>query len=181
VTDFIDLWLHVLSLATYFGTTVAVVLMILPLARAEPDPAARRRLLARTLRVYNPLVIAALGVLLMTGAFNLTSYKAALRGVFFSELGHLLMWKLGLSFALIMLATYSVFGLGHRLVRAEQWQEPVEAEKEAGIMRRLMGTLIVALLLTAVIAVLGLRLAHTNLTPPQPPAATHTAARLEGS
>ena len=175
--DFINLWLHLLGLAVYFGATVAVVLMVLPLARAAEDPAARRRLLFRALRVYNPLVIAALGVVLMTGAFNLTNYKAALRGAFFAEIGTVLAWKLGVFFVLVIVATYSVFGLGHRLVRFEQWQEPVDVAKEDGIVRRLSSALIVALLLTAVITWLGLMLAHPALrpSPPIPPAA-HTSA-----
>jgi uncharacterized membrane protein len=177
MTDFINLWLHVISLAAYFGTTLAIVMMVLPLARAEADPAARRRLLFRVLRIYNPLVIAVLGVLLMTGAFNLTNYKAALRAEFFVELGHLLAWKLGLAFVLIIIATYSVFGLGHRLVRFEQWGEPVDVAKESGIIRRLSATLIVALVLTAIITLLGLELTHPGARMPQaPPAVSHTSA-----
>ncbi|HUI27745.1 MAG TPA: hypothetical protein VL403_16800 [Candidatus Kryptonia bacterium] len=178
MSDSINLWLHLLGMAVYFGATVAVVLMVLPLARAEEDPVARRRLLFRALRVYNPLVIAVLGIVLMTGAFNLTNYKAALRGTFFAELGYVLAWKLGLFFVLMITATYSVFGLGHRLVRFEQWQEPVDVAKEDGIVRRLSGALIVALLLTAAITWLGLMLAHPGLHAPPttvPPTARTSA------
>ncbi|HVN85661.1 MAG TPA: hypothetical protein VMW17_12535 [Candidatus Binatia bacterium] len=177
MSDFIDLWLHLIGMGTYFGSTLAIVLFVLPMARAEDDPAARRRLLSRALRVYNPLVIAALGVMLMTGAFNLTSYKAALRGTFFAELGSVLIWKLSLFFVLMITATYSVFGLGHRLVRFEQWQEPVDAAKEDGIVRRLSSSLVVALLLTAAIAWLGLRLAHPGLQ--SPPTVVPSAAHLD--
>ncbi|MBI4515100.1 MAG: hypothetical protein HY699_04700 [Deltaproteobacteria bacterium] len=176
MSDFINLWLHLLGLAAYFGATLAVLLMVLPPAMAQPDPAVRRRQLAAALQVYNPLVIAALGVALMTGAFNLTSYKAALRGAFFTELGSLLVWKLGLAFVLIMLATYGAFGLGHRLVRFEQWGEPVEADKEAAMIRRLRATLLLALVLTAMITALGLRLAPRGLPTPPPVQPKQTSA-----
>jgi uncharacterized membrane protein len=165
VSDLITLWLHVLSLAVYFGATFAVAAMVVPLANREADAVGRRRLLTRVLRVYNPLVIAALGILVMTGAFSLTSYKDAMRASFFAELGSLLIWKLALSFLLIMAATYSVFGLGHRLVRFEQWEEPVDAAKEAGIVRRLRWALWSALLLAAATAMVGLLLGHPGMRP----------------
>ena len=51
-----------------------------PAIAAEPDAARARPLAAAMLRIYDPLSIAALGVAIMTGAFSLTAYKAALRG-----------------------------------------------------------------------------------------------------
>ena len=106
--DFIGLWLHVLGLVAYGGATLALVLMVLPAATAEADPAARRAFLARALKVYDPLAIAALGVVVMTGASNLTSYKAALRGEFFQRVGWLLVWKLVLAFVVIMIGAIGV-------------------------------------------------------------------------
>lgn len=163
VSDFVYLWLHVLSLAAYFGATLAVMLFVLPATRAEGDPAAGRRLLVAVLRRYDPFVITVLGVLIMTGAFRLTSYKAALQGLFFRQLGTLLAWKLGLTFALVMVAVYSVFGLGHRLVRSADWDEPFDPEKEAGIRRRLSQALALALLLAAATTVLGLKMVRSGV------------------
>src|SRR5262250_6436 len=125
-TDFVCLWLHVLGLAAYAGATLALWLMVLPAAHALPDAAARRTFLARALRVYDPLAIAALGVLVMTGAFNLTAYKDAMRGEFFARMGWLLVWKLVLAFAVVMLGTYITFGLAHRIVRSELLGDPAD-------------------------------------------------------
>lgn len=162
-TDFFGLWLHVLALVTYGGATLALLLMVLPATSAVADPAARRTFLARALRVYDPLAIAALGVLVMTGATNLTTYKDTLRGEFFARLGWLLVCKLGLAFLVIMAGTYITFGLGHRIVRTEMAGEPVDAPWLASMTRRLAYGCIVALLLTAITTWLGLQLGHPRL------------------
>ena len=129
-------WVHLLALAVYLGTTLAVALVLLPAAEAVPDPTLQRRVLARGLRMYNVLSVGALGVLVISGASGLTDYKALL-GADFGRLVWRLVAKLSLSFALIMVSTYVSFGLAHRLVRAELGQLPVEAEKQAGMIRRM--------------------------------------------
>lgn len=159
-TDFFDLWLHVLALATYGGATLAVVALLLPAANGMADPAARRTVLSRGLRVYDPLAIAALGVLVMTGAFNLTAYKDALRGEFFARMGWLLVWKLVLAFAVVMVGTYITFGLAHRIVRSELLEDPVDAEWLTSMTRRLTYACVLALALLAFATWLGLELGH---------------------
>jgi len=159
-TDFLNLWFHVLALAAYWGATLALLLMILPAAKAVPDAGARRAFLARALRVYDPLAIGALGMLVMTGAFNLTAYKAALRGEFFARMGWLLVWKLVLAFFVVMIGTYIAFGLGHRIVRAQMSGEPIDASWLVSMSRRLTSACVVVLILTAITTWLGLELGH---------------------
>jgi len=161
-TDFFVLWLHVVALVTYGGATLAVVVILLPAANALADPAARRTFLARGLRIYDPLAIAALGVLVMTGASNLTSYKEALRGAFFVRMGWLLVWKLVAAFFVIMVGTYITFGLGHRIVRTEMAGEPLDAPWLESMGRRLGYACVLALVLLAVTTWLGLELGHPH-------------------
>src|SRR5262249_48574728 len=115
--------------------------------------------LARALRVYDPLAIAALGVMVMTGAVNLTAYKDALRGQFFARLGWLLVYKLILAFWVVMIGTYITFGLGHRIVRSEMSGEPACL---ASITRRLASACVLVLLLVAATTWLGLELGHPH-------------------
>lgn len=158
--DFFGLWLHVLGLAAYGGATLALVLMVLPAANAVAEPTARRAFLARVLRAYDPLAIAALGVVVMTGAFNLTTYKEAFRGEFFARVGWLLFWKLVLAFLVVMAGTYITFGLGHRIVRSEIFADPADAAWLDSMSRRLAAACVVSLLLLGVTAGLGLALGH---------------------
>jgi hypothetical protein len=150
-------WIHVLALAGYFGTTLALVLVFLPAAESIDDPALQRRLLARGLRPYNVLSIGALGVLVISGASALTDLKARY-GPAYTHLLWPLVAKLGLTFLLINVATYVSFGLAHRLVRAELGQLPVEADKQAGMIRRMRGGAWLALGLAAWTTWVGLGL-----------------------
>jgi uncharacterized membrane protein len=161
-----NLWLHLLAFAAYAGATLALLLICLPLARKEDDPELRRRIIAGVMRVYDPLTIAALGVLVMTGAFNLTAYKAALQTLFFDRLGTLLAWKLFFTFLLINLGAYMAFGLGHRLVRSADADQPVDPTSVANLLRRLRVTATLALVLISVIAWLALRMTHPGMADP---------------
>jgi hypothetical protein len=82
------------------------------------------------------LSVGALGVLVISGASGLTDLKATM-GPEFGRLLWRLVGKLSLTFLLINVATYFSFGLAHRLVRAELGQLPLEAEKQAGMVRRM--------------------------------------------
>jgi len=155
--DALTRWIHLLALATYGGTTLAMVLVFLPALATVEDPALQRRLLARGLRPYNVISVGALGVLVISGASGLTTYKAVL-GPEFQRLIWPLVWKLSLTFVLINVATYFSFGLAHRLVRAELGQLPVEPEKQAGMIRRMRATAWLGVGLAAWTTWVGLRL-----------------------
>lgn len=127
---------HVLALAVYLGSTVALVLMLIPSAAAISDPALQRRVLARALRPYNLLSVGALGVLIMTGASSLTEWKRTL-GPGYGQLLWPLVGKLGLTFALTMVGTWLSFGIAHRLVRAELGGLEVEPERQRSMLKRL--------------------------------------------
>jgi uncharacterized membrane protein len=160
MTDFLGLWAHLLGLVAYGGSTLALLVMVLPAADAAGDAAAQRTSLARGLRVYDPLAIAALGIIVMSGAFNLTAYKDALRGEFFARLGWLLVWKLSLAFLVIIVGTYITFGLGHRIVRAEILEQPADPAWLASMRRRLAYACVLVLVLLAAATWLGLGLGH---------------------
>ena len=159
--DFVGLWLHVLSLVAYGGGTLALLIVILPAANAQ-GTALRHSFLAHTLKFYDPLAVATLGVIVMTGAFNLTRYKEAMRGEFFSRLGWLLTWKLGLAFLVVMVGVYIAFGLGHRIVRAEMSGEPYDADQLESMARRLAFACVLNLILLSLTAWLGLEFVHVH-------------------
>src|ERR1051325_2021153 len=120
--------LHLLALATYFGTTLDLALVFLPATEAIDDPALQRLVLARGLKPYNVLSVGALGVLVISGASALTDLKAML-GPAFGRLLWPLGGKLTLAFLLIQVGTYLSFGLAHRLLRAEGRRRPRRPRK----------------------------------------------------
>jgi uncharacterized membrane protein len=158
--DVMTRWIHLLALATYFGSTLALALVFLPAAAAVDDAAVQRRVLARGLRPYNVISFAALLALLSTGFSAGTDLKAQL-GPEFARLLWPLAAKLALTFVLIIfVASYLSFGLAHRLVRAELGQLPVEAEKQAGMIRRMRSAAWFGCALVAWITWISLGLPH---------------------
>ncbi len=147
--DRLTLWLHLTSLAAYFGATLAFVFVMLPAVERVESHDERLRLLTTMLQRLNPLLIGVLGVLVMTGAFSITAYKARLKSEFFSRIGEPLTLKLILAFFFINGVTYVAFGLGHRIVRAVEWGDPVPPERLASMIRRMRAGAIVNLLLAA--------------------------------
>lgn len=165
MSDPLLLWAHLLGLAVYFGSGVVLLVVLLPMAAqisAAPD---KQRFLAQGLKLYNPLSIGALGVVLMTGAFNLTSYKALLGRRFFELLGGVLGLKLFLVFLLINVSAAVSLGMGHRIVRTELRGEAVEPERLTALVKRIQIFTIVALLLTAWIVWVSLDLTRIARTP----------------
>jgi len=165
MSDLFTLWLHLLGLAVYFGSGVTLVVVLLPMAAQIPASREKQRFLAQGLRRYNPLSIGALGVALMTGAFNLTSYKAMLGRRFFDLLGGVLGLKLLLVFVLINVSAAVSLGLGHRVVRTELRGEAIEPERLAALVKRMRVLTVVALVLTAWIVWTSLNLTRLARVP----------------
>ncbi|MEW6298135.1 MAG: hypothetical protein AB1671_10400 [Thermodesulfobacteriota bacterium] len=166
MSDQLILWVHLLSLAVYFGSGVTLVVVLLPLAAQFSGAREKQRFLAQALKVYNPLSIGALGVVIMTGAFNLTSYKAAFPGLqFFSLLGGVLGLKLLLVFVLIIISAAVSLGMGHRVVRTEVRGEEIDPDRLARLVTRIEVFTILALLLTAWIVWVSLNLTRIARLP----------------
>lgn len=148
---------HLLATGLYLGTTAGLALFTVPQARRTSEAAARRATLARTLRIYDPLAIALLGVMVMTGAWSITGYKQTLGTSYFTDFGAHLVWKLGLAFLVVMAGTYIAFGLGHRLVRQEEWGEEVDESKLRSMTSRLAGAAWFTVGLTVATIVVAMR------------------------
>jgi uncharacterized membrane protein len=154
----VNLWLHVVAFSLFLGACGTLVLAVVPAIRAIEDPADRRRLFARVMRVYDPLAVGALGVSILTGAFNLTDYKARFGPRFASELGGVLAAKLVVVFLLVLVATGIAFGIGHRTVREELNDDPLDPEALAQRLTRLRSSLWIALALAGLAVAFGLAL-----------------------
>lgn len=143
---------HLVALAVFVGATIGLRALLLP-ASAALAPPAGRHLLLRGLKLYSPLQIGALGVLILSGAFQLTEFKDAYRDLFAEQMGATLAYKLLAAFLLVLLATYQTMGLAHRLVRRHESGESLRDAEVASLTRR-MAALTVPILATAFLAAL---------------------------
>lgn len=149
MTEHINLWIHLLAITVFLGSAVTLLVVLMPMAAQIASPQDKQKFLAQGLKAYNPLSIGALGVIIMTGAFNLTAYKEQLGPQFFSLLGGILGFKLLLVFVLIMVSTSATIGMGHRLVRTELRGEAFDPEKLPGLIKRMQMFTILSIALTA--------------------------------
>lgn len=151
-------WLHVLSLTVYLGCLFGLWLMLLPAASALERHESKLEFLARGLKLYNPLQVGALGILLFTGAFQLTDLKAAYRELFVKQLGYTLGLKLFFAFFLVIFSVYQSMGIGHRFVKRYEGGDPVTRGELDSIIRRLKNLNGLILIFALITLWLGLRL-----------------------
>jgi len=151
-------WLHLIALFAYVGAIVGLPAMLLPAVATIKSHEDRLALLIRGLKLYNPLQVGSLGILVFTGAFQLTELKAVYRELFAKQLGYNLGMKLLFAFFLIIVSVYQSMGVGHRLVRTHEAGEPISEQQLASVTRRLRGSTWVILALAVITAWFGLRL-----------------------
>jgi uncharacterized membrane protein len=151
-------WLHLIALIVYLGAVMGFWLMLLPSVALLEKHEDRLQLLARGLKFYNPLQVGALGIILFSGAFQLTELKAAYRESFVKEIAFNLGVKLFFAFLLVIFSVYQAMGIGHRFVRRHEGGETITAEQLSSIMRRLKSANWCILLLAAITLWLGLRM-----------------------
>jgi uncharacterized membrane protein len=151
-------WLHVIALTVYLGAVVSLWVMLLPAASAVNDQDTRAQFLVRGLKFYNPVQIGALGILLFTGAFQLTDLKAAYRELFVKQLGYNLGIKLCVAFFLVLFSVYQCMGIAHRAVRRHEGGERLTPVEIDSTIRKLKSLNWLILILALVSMWLGLRL-----------------------
>jgi uncharacterized membrane protein len=151
-------WLHQIALILYVGAVVGLWVLLLPSVSALDKFEDRVHFLSRGLKLYNPLQVGALGVLLFTGAFQLTDLKAALRETFLKHIGYNLGVKLFFVFVLVIFSVYQAMGIGHRFVKRYETGEPITPQEVHAVTRRLLTAHWCILILVVITTWLGLTL-----------------------
>jgi len=151
-------WLHLLALIVYLGAVVGLWAILLPSAAAIEKHEDRAGFLARGLKYYNPLQVGALGILIFTGAFQLTELKAMYRELFIKQVGYQLAVKLTFAFLLVIFSVYQSMGIGHRFVRRHEGGDAVSPQELDSLIRRLKSAHWCICILALITLWLGLRL-----------------------
>jgi uncharacterized membrane protein len=155
-------FLHIMAVAVYLGGTVFLGGVLIPVLERRGLDADGVHLLAGVLRVFHPVSLGTLGVLVITGAVALTPLKESLGPEYMPRLFGVLALKLLLVFVLILVSSYQFFALGPRLIRVL----PPEGEKLEGgsptqamqLVQRIRRWNLVAAALGVAIVYLGLRM-----------------------
>lgn len=163
----LDSWLHILALIVYLGAIIGLWFIFLPSVQAVNNHDDRVHLLARGLKIYNPLHIGALGVILFTGAFQLTELKAAYREAFAKQVGYTLGVKLFFAFFLVIFSVYQSMGIGHRFAKRHEAKETITPQELQSVIYRLKAVSGCIIVLAAITLWLGLRLSLNSINPGQ--------------
>ena len=151
-------WLHLVAFIVYLGAVVGLWAILLPSLTAIDRHEDRENFLARALKFYNPLQVGALGILIFSGAFQLTELKAMYRELFVKQLGYQLAVKLAFAFLLVIFSVYQSMGIGHRFVRRHEGGEVVSPQELDFLIRHLKSAHWCILILALVTLWLGLGL-----------------------
>ena len=158
----VSAWLHIIALIVYLGAATGLQVILLPALPGVSDHEVRVQLLARGLKFYNPLHIGALGVVLFTGAFQLTELKAAYRQLFAQQFGYDLGVKLVFVFFLVILSVYQSMSIGHRFVKHHESGAAVAPQELKSVIHRLQLANACIIILAAITLWLGFRLASNH-------------------
>ena len=151
-------WLHLIALAVYVGAVVGLWAMLLPAASKIENHKDKVPFLVRSLKLYSPIQIGALGVLLFTGAFQLTDLKAVYRELFVKQLGYNLGIKLFVAFFLVLFSVYQSMGIAHRFVKRHEAGDTITSQEFDSVIRKLKSSNGLILILALITLWFGLRL-----------------------
>lgn len=151
-------WLHLLALTAYVGAIAGLLAIVLPGFALVETHEGRVKLLSRSLKFYNPMQSGALGMMVLTGALQITDLKAEYRELFTKEFGAMLGLKLILSFVLILLSTHQSMAVALRFVRRAEGGEPIAPEELRTVADRLRRSTLFLLALAAVTVWTGMQL-----------------------
>ena len=125
-------YLHLVSALIYVGGMVFTGGLLISSARRLRDVESTLQAISQVIKIVHPVLLGALGLLIMTGAAMLTNLKATLGSRYFSQLFGTLGPKLLVVFILALLNTYQFFRLGLPLTRSltEAAEGPVAISQE---------------------------------------------------
>jgi hypothetical protein len=109
------LYVHIVMAALFLGGMVLFQILLASL-RWRLSPTEYASEVVSILRFFHPLLLLFMGLLILTGAWNLTDLKTAM-GLSFGKLFFLLAFKLGGVFLLVMGMSFQFFAFGLRLTR----------------------------------------------------------------
>jgi uncharacterized membrane protein len=151
-----------MAVAVYLGGTAFLAAILIPVLRRQRSDGEGVRILAGAIRVFHPVSLASLGLLILTGALALTSLKEALGSEYVVRLFGVLALKLFLVFVLVLISCYQFFALGPRLLRALSPEGEHAGQETSATQRQLLQRLqrwsLVATALGAAIVYLGLHM-----------------------
>lgn len=156
----LSVWLHVLSATAWLGGMFFLVLVVVPWLR-RGDRELASRFLRETGERFRSVAWVCLGVLVVTGTFNL--FVRGVRLADFadpawraSSFGQTVLWKLGAVTVVLVVSAYHDFVVGPRAAAVDASSSVAESlRKRASLLGRLNAALALFIVAAAVTLVRG--------------------------
>jgi len=110
-------WLHVTGVAVSLGSSLFLVYVMFPSLKSIDDRAQRMKTLAAAIQYFHPIFLLGICTVFMSGAMRLTDLKIGFGQLYYSSVGHVLLWKFGLTTLIFLIAGGQCFGMGLKLQR----------------------------------------------------------------
>ncbi len=151
-------WLHLLGVAVSLGSNVFFVFVLFPSLKTQSDSQQRLKAIAATLQYYHPIFLLGICVVFMTGAIRLTDLKIDFGQMYYSALGHALMWKFGFTMLIFLIAGGQCFGMGLKLQRMANGVIEGTLERQEKLANAIKKMALYNIVLLAVTIYFGLKL-----------------------
>ena len=152
------IWLHVLGVIISLGSGLFLVLVLFPSLKAFPDPTQRMKILSENIKFFHPLYLFGICLSFVTGAIRLTDLKIGFGPAYYSALGHVLMWKFGMTTAIFMVASMQCFGMGLKFSRMINGVIPSDLALQERYAQKIRKATIANVVLLAITLYIGLKL-----------------------
>lgn len=124
-----SVFFHLLSAITWIGGTLFIAAVVVPTTRKEVDRMLAAKLTRKMGERFRAISWVCLGILVLTGLFNLAHHHALNRALLLpifwrSEFGRILALKLALIFSILILSLLHDFILGPRVMALLESDHP---------------------------------------------------------
>jgi uncharacterized membrane protein len=151
-------WLHVTGVAVSLGSGLFLVFVFYPSLKSIGDPAQRMKTLAAAIQYFHPIFLLGICVVFMSGAIRLTDLKIGFGEIYYSSVGHVLLWKFGLTLLIFLIAGGQCFGMGLKLQRMANGVIEGTLERQEKLAKAIKKMAAWNLILLAVTIYFGLKL-----------------------
>lgn len=152
-------WIHVLGAAVSLGSSVFFVFVLFPSLKTQTDPQQKMKAVAATLQYYHPIFLLGICITFMTGAMRLTDLKIDFGQMYYSSVGHALLWKFGFTMLIFLIAGGQCFGMGLKLQRMANGVIEGSIERQERLANAIKKMAAYNIVLLAVTIYFGLKLA----------------------
>ena len=157
------LWLHLTAVIVWFGGMVLVTLLLLPMLQCSTSsPRDYSRIIERTVKRFQTISWEAVGIILLTGVFNLINVVLG-RGFNFSATYlHIVAIKLSLLVVVIAIQSFQSYSILPKLVSAQSSDDklPTKSDSFDRLRKKTIWLSISNLALAGVVIYLGLGLKY---------------------